>query len=120
MHLLLRYGWTSPQNGRCSKTAEYAISSAEEARGADTRMGSATREFMSSVNCCLDLSNSVSTGGTAVRAGTLGGAGLDFFEREELVVDGETGSRVRTEETGSMWAAVVETLGVATVADGTT
>ena len=90
-------------------------------------MGSATREFMSSVNCCLrarltflNLSNSVSTGGTAVRAGTLGGAGLDFFEREEVVVDGGTGSRVRTEETGSMWSAVVETLGVATVADGTT
>ena len=90
-------------------------------------MGSATREFMSSVNCCLrarltflNLSNSVSTGGTAVRAGTLGGAGLDFFEREGIVVDGGTGSRVRTEETGSMWAAVVETLGVATVADGTT
>ena len=90
-------------------------------------MGSATREFMLSVNCCLrarltflNLSNSVSTGGTAVRAGTLGGAGLDFFEREEVVVDGGTGSRVRTEETGSMWAAVVETLGVATVADGTT
>ena len=91
-------------------------------------MGSATREFMSSVNCCLrarltflNLSNSVSTGGTAVRAGTLGGAGLvDFYEREEVVVDGGTGSRVRTEETGSMWTAVVETLGVATVADGTT
>ena len=67
---------------------------------------------MSSVNGCLrarltflNLSNSVSTGGTSVRAGTLGGAGLDFFEREE---------------TGSMWAAVVETLDVATVADGTT
>ncbi len=90
-------------------------------------MGSATREFMSSVNCCLrarltllNLSNSVSTGGTAVRAETLGGAGLDSFEREEVVVDGGTGSRVRTEETGSMWAAVVETPGVATVADGTT
>ena len=91
-------------------------------------MGSATREFMSSLNCCLcarltflNLSNSVSTGGTAVRAGTLGGAGwVDFFEREEVVVDGGTGSRVRTEETGSMWTAVVETLGVATVADGTT
>ena len=92
-------------------------------------MGSATREFMSSVNCCLrarltfliNLSNSVSTGGTAVRAGTLGGAGLvDFFEREEVVVGGGTGSRVRTEETGSMGTAVVETLGVATVADGTT
>ena len=90
-------------------------------------MGSATREFMSSVNCCLrarltflNLSNSVATGGTAVRAGTLGGARLDFFEREGVVIDGGTGSRVRTEETGSMWAAVVETLGVATVADGTT
>ena len=91
-------------------------------------MGSVPREFMSSLNCCLrarltflNLSNSVSTGGTtAVRAGTLGGAGLDFFEREEVVIDRGTGSRVRTEETGSMWAAVVETLGVATVADGTT
>ena len=44
---------------------------------------------MSSVNCCLrarftflNLSNSVSTGGAAVRAETLGGAGFDFFERE--------------------------------------
>ena len=90
-------------------------------------MGSATREFMSSVNCCLrarltflNLSKSVSTGGAAGRAETLGGAGFDFFERELVVVDGGTGSRVRTEETGSMWAAVVETLGVATVADGTT
>jgi hypothetical protein len=91
-------------------------------------MGSATREIMSSVNCCLrarltflNLSNSVLTGGTAVRAGTLGGAGLDFFEQEEVVVNnGGTGSQVRTEETGSMLAAVVETLGVATVADETT
>ena len=81
---------------------------------------------MSSVNCCLrsqltflNLSNSESTGGTAVRAGTLGGAGLDFFEREVVVEDGGTGSRLRTEETGSMWTAV-ETLGAATVADGTT
>ena len=46
-------------------------------------------------------------------------AGLDFFEREVVVEDGGTGSRLRTEETGSMWTAV-ETLGAATVADGTT
>ena len=73
------------------------------------RMGSATREFMSSVNSCLrarltflNLSNSVSTGGEALRAETLGGAGVDFFEREVVVVDGGTGSRGRTGETGSM------------------
>ncbi len=53
---------------------------------------------MSSFNCCrrarlffLNLSNSVSTGGMAVRAETLGGACLDFFERDD---EGATGADV--------------------------
>ncbi len=57
---------------------------------------------MSSFNCCrrarlffLNLSNSVSTGGMAVRAETLGGACLDFFERDD---EGTTGADVGTED----------------------
>ena len=53
---------------------------------------------MSSFNCCrrerlffLNLSNSVSTDGIAVRADTLRGACLDFFELDD---EGATGADV--------------------------
>ena len=100
-------------------------------------MGSATREFMPSLNCCLrarltilNLSNSLSTGGIAVRAETLGGACLDLFERDDegatgadvgagdvVEVDEGTGSEMGNGETGSMWATV-DMLGTTTVAEG--
>ena len=92
---------------------------------------------MSSFNCCrrarlffLNLSNSVSAGGIAVRAETLGGACLDFFERDDegatgadigsgdlVEVDEGTGSEMGNGETGSMWATV-DMLGTTTVAEG--
>jgi len=94
-------------------------------------------EFMSSFNCCqrarlffLNFSNSVSTGGIAVRAETLRGASLDFFERDDegatgadvgagdvVEVDKGTGSGMGNGETGSMWATV-DMLGTTTVAEG--
>ena len=78
------------------------------------------QEFMSSYNFCrrarltfLNCSNSVSTGKTVARAGTLGGAGLDLFEQDDEgatdadVGEGElvevykgTGSEMRNVETG--------------------
>ena len=73
----------------------------------------------------------MSTGVIAVRAENLGGACLDFFERDDdegatgadvgagdvVEVDKDTGSEMGNGETGSMWATV-DMLGTATVAKG--
>ncbi len=72
----------------------------------------------------------MSTGWIAVPAETLGGACLDFFERDDegstgadvragdvVEVDEGTGSEIGNVETGSMWATV-DMLGTATVSEG--
>ena len=120
-----------------SRTAEYASSSSDEARGAETTRGSVMREFMSSFNFVLrarltflNRSNSVSTFCGAKRTETC----LDFLARgnddegatvavdvagEVVEVGKGTGSWTESVETGSMWASA-EMLGSAAGFEGET